>query len=62
MTEQIDIIKAIAESGIKKYRIAHAMGITDSWFSKMLRFPDELSQEKKEQIINAIQMLKNTEG
>lgn len=58
----IDIKKAIAESGRKKYEIAHAIGITDTYFSKLLRFPDELSEEKKQQIINAIQMLKNTEG
>ena len=55
-----EIRKAIAESGLKKYEIAHAIGVTDAWFSKMLRF--ELSEEKKNQIINAIHQLKESEG
>ncbi len=61
MKEQnVDIRNAIIESGLKKYQIAHAIGVTDAWFSKMLRF--ELPAEKKNQIINAIQQLKESEG
>ena len=55
-----DIRKAIAESGLMKYEIAHAIGVSDAWFSKMLRF--ELPEEKKKQIISAIQQLKESEG
>lgn len=53
----VDIRKAVAESGVYKYEIAHEMGITDCYFSKMLRYPDELSDEKKQQILNAIYVL-----
>lgn len=61
MKEQnTDIRKAITESGLKKYEIAHAIGVTDSWFSKMLRF--ELPEEKKNQIISAIHQLKESDG
>ena len=61
MKEQnVDIRDAIAESGLKKYEIAHAIGVTDAWFSKMLRF--ELPAERKTQIFNAIEQLKESEG
>jgi predicted XRE-type DNA-binding protein len=61
MIEQNVAIKnAISKAGLKKYEIAHAIGVTDAWFSKMLRF--ELPAEKKTQIFNAIEQLKESEG
>lgn len=61
MTEQNkDVKQAIVESGIKKYQIAHAIGVSDAWFSKMLRY--ELPAEKKTQIFNAIEQLIESEG
>lgn len=62
MKKKINIQKLIAESGKRKFEIAHEMGITDSYFSKMLRFPDELPAEKQEKIIKAIQTLKEREN
>lgn len=60
MREQnADVKQAIAESGFRKYEIAHAMGITDAWFSKLLRY--ELPAEKKNQIMAAIKQLKESE-
>lgn len=57
MREQnADIREAIKASGIKKYEIAHELGISDGWFSKLLRF--ELPTEKKNEIFNAIEQLK----
>ena len=54
--QNVDIREAIAASGLKKYMIAHEIGVTDGNFSKMLRF--ELPAEKKTMILNAIERLK----
>lgn len=60
MVEQnVDIRAYIKESGVHKYEIAHELGITDGWFSKMLRY--ELPDEKKAQIMQIIDRLRKEE-
>ena len=51
-----DIRAVIKKSGVHKYEIAHELGITDSWFSKLLRY--ELPAAKKTQIIQAIERIR----
>ena len=47
-----EIRTALRYSGVYKYEVAHELGITDSWFSKLLRY--ELPDEKKREIMQAI--------
>ena len=51
-----EIRKAIEKSGLYKYQIAHEIGVSDAWFSKILRY--ELPEEKKAEIRKAIKKLK----
>ena len=44
------------ESGIKHWQIAAEIGVTNETFSKWLR--TEISEEKKQQILQAIERLK----
>lgn len=50
-----DIRQTATESNVKLWRIADALGITDSSFSRKLR--KELSQEEKEKIFSIIEKL-----
>ena len=60
MTEQNkDIRASIKESGVHMYEIAHELGISDAWFSKLLRY--ELPAEKKTQILQAIERIRKGE-
>ena len=60
MIEQNVAIKnVISKAGLKKYEVAHEIGVTDAWFSKMLRF--ELPKEKKRRIYDAIHNLLSEE-
>lgn len=52
----MDVRKAIEDSGLKYWQIADAIGVNDGNFSRMLR--TELSQEKKKQIYDAILSIK----
>ncbi|RVT56434.1 hypothetical protein [Niallia taxi] len=55
--KNLDIRKAIKESGLPHWLIAEHIGITDSTFSKWLR--KELSDETKERIFGIIQRLES---
>ena len=50
-----DIRQTATESSVRLWRIADALGITDSSFSRRLR--KELPQEEKEKIFSIIQKL-----
>ena len=50
-----DIRRTAAGAGVKLWKIADALGITDSSFSRKLR--KELPQEEKEKIFSIIQKL-----
>ena len=50
-----DIRQTATESSVRLWRIANALGITDSSFSRKLR--KELSQEEKTEIFSIIQRL-----
>lgn len=54
--KNIDIREAIKNSGFPYWAVAERLGITDSTFSKWLR--KELSEEKKQKILGAIEELK----
>lgn len=56
MENNIEIRNAIFSNNIKKWKIADKLGITDSTFSRMLR--NEISNEKKKEILNIINDLK----
>ena len=51
-----DIRRAIETAGVKKYQVAHEIGVSDGWFSKLLRY--ELPAEKKAEIMKAIERVK----
>ena len=59
MENNIEIRNAIFSNNIKKWEIANKLGITDSTFSRMLR--NEISSEKKKEILNIINILKKGE-
>ncbi len=60
MSEQNkDIRTSIKESGVHMYEIAHELGISDAWFSKLLRY--ELPAEKKTEIMQAIERIRKGE-
>ncbi|TCT14542.1 hypothetical protein EDC18_10523 [Natranaerovirga pectinivora] len=52
-----DIKKVAKEKGVKLWKIAERLRITDSSFSRMLRY--ELSSEEKEKIKSIIEDLEN---
>lgn len=52
-----DIREAISNANLKYYQVAKKYGLTDSNFTKLLRF--ELSIEKKERILKIIEELKS---
>lgn len=51
-----DIRKAIKESRVKYYEVADRLGITDSSFSRLLRY--ELDSEYKYEIFKVIEKMK----
>jgi len=59
MENNIEIRNAIFSNNIKKWKIANKLGVTDSTFSRMLR--NEISNEKKEEILKIINTLKKGE-
>ena len=59
MENNIEIRNAIFSNNIRKWKIASKLGITDSTFSRMLR--NEISNEKKEEILKIINTLKKGE-
>lgn len=52
----IEIRTAIKESGFKHWQIANMIGVADTTFCRMLR--RELSENKKQEILTAIQTAK----
>ena len=54
-----DIRKAISGAGLKYWQVAHAIGVNDGNFSRMLR--KELPDNVKEKILNAIKELEDGE-
>lgn len=59
MENNIEIRNAIFTNNIKKWEVANKLGVTDSTFSRMLR--NEISNEKKREILNIITTLKKGE-
>ncbi|MBC7342775.1 MAG: hypothetical protein H5U02_10100 [Clostridia bacterium] len=59
-TRNNDIREAVKEAGLFLWQIADALGITDAYFSKLLR--KELPQEKKATIFQIIKELKEGEA
>jgi len=53
-----DIRKAIKESRVKYYEVADRLGITDSSFSRLLRY--ELDSEYKYEIFKVIEKMKRS--
>lgn len=51
----IDLRLAISEARLRHYEVAQVLGVSDSAFSKMLR--EELTGEKRDQVLKAIQQL-----
>lgn len=51
-----EIKKAAKDAGIRLWRIAEKVGITDTSFSRLLRH--ELSEKKKKEILDIIEALK----
>lgn len=56
MENNIEIRNAIFSNNIKKWEIANKLDVTDSTFSRMLR--NEISNDKKNEILNIINNLK----
>lgn len=52
MNANIELRQLIEQSGLKYYQVAYAYGVTDSNFSRLLRF--ELVGPKKEKAFNAV--------
>lgn len=55
-----DIRMEANKAGVKLWQIADALGITDNWFSRVLR--KELPDEKKSEIRNIIARLTEKAG
>ena len=53
-----DIREAINKANLKYYQVAKAYGLSDSNFTKLLRF--ELSNDKKEKILKIIKQLEKS--
>jgi len=51
-----DIRKSIKDAGLNMYHVAHTYGLSDSNFSRLLRF--ELSLDEKKEILVAIEQAK----
>lgn len=56
MMNNIEIRKAIKESGFKHWQIADMIGVADTTFCRMLR--RELPEDKKQEILMAMQIAK----
>lgn len=54
-TCNLDVRRAIKKANVKKWQIAHLIGVSATTFSIMLRF--ELPKEKKNVIFKAIKQL-----
>lgn len=52
-----DIRRAIIRAGLYNYEVAEAMGVSETYFSRLLH--STLSDDKKQQIMEAIQEAKN---
>lgn len=48
----LEIRRALLEAGVKQWQVAEKLGISESSFSKLLR--KELTDEKKNEVLNAI--------
>lgn len=59
MKSNKDVRKVIYRSNLYYWQVAQALGITDSNFSRLLR--NELSLEKKEEILTIIRKIKGEE-
>lgn len=55
--ENVGIRVAMLTAGLKQYQVAAAMGITEEYFSKLLR--NELPEAKQKQILAVIDQLKH---
>lgn len=55
-----DVRKAIKDANLKYYLVANAYGLSDSNFTKLLRF--EISQDKKEKIFKIIDDLQTKQA
>lgn len=56
----IEIRTAIKKSGFKHWQIADMIGVADTTFCRMLR--RELSEDKKQEILTAVQTAKGRTG
>lgn len=52
-----DIRRAIIRAGLYNYEVAEAMGVSETYFSRLLH--STLSDDKKQQILKAIQEAEN---
>lgn len=55
-----DIRRAIIRAGLYNYEVAEAMGVSETYFSRLLH--SKLTTEKKQQIFNAIQEAKRIDS
>lgn len=56
MSSNLDLEKAIKDSGVKKWQVAKCLGVADTTFSRWLR--DEMSAVKKMRVFEAIKQAK----
>ena len=54
--ENVDVRIMIRSSGLTQYRVSREMGISESYFSRILR--DPLSDETRAKVLAAIEALK----
>lgn len=52
-----DVRDAIKKNGLKYWQVAGAIGLNDGNFSRLLRA--ELSEKRKQEIFNAIELIQN---
>ena len=55
MTANVEIRNRAKEKGVKLWRVAEALGMADSAFSRKLRH--ELEEEEKNRVLSAIEQL-----
>lgn len=55
MTANVEIRNSAKEKGVKLWRVAEALGMADSAFSRKLRH--ELDDEEKNRVMSAIEQL-----
>lgn len=55
MTANVEIRNRAKEKGVKLWRVAEALGMADSAFSRKLRH--ELEEEEKNRVMSAIEQL-----